>query len=509
MNNMKLNNIYKLLLAGVAVSLMASCRNGSAVFPDYEGGITTYFAYQYPVRTIVLGESETFETTLDNQRKCIIYGTMGGAYKGKDLVVDIKVDNSLVDNMYFENGSPVKAMPESYYKLGGNQLVYGGDFMGGVEVQLTDAFFADPDAIKNTYVIPVVMDKVSKGKASIAAGTPLIEGETPVRTNPTYWNVTPMDYTLYCIKYINQWDGSWLRRGVDQITDNGETSTNVRHTPYVENNEVVYLSTQSLQAVTLPVSTNVTFLTETKPGYALKLTNGVLQTDNWATQSWYQFPEPLKAGTSYTFKCMAKANVAYDAAIFLQASGDSGNQQYNVPALSVTTEWEEKTITFTPEYDDIDKFTFNIGTLEGYILLDNVSCVQTGTTDEMIPNGDFENGDKGAWSSWSNVESCVDGLGYYIPSIKEEVRALTCDLLLTFSENGDCTISSATEGITASGSGKYVKDGEKLAWGNKDRDGIYLDYKVDFGPKQVAAKDTLVARSREITMELYVPTYKE
>ena len=92
---------------------------------------------------------------------------------------------------------------------------------------------------------------------------------------------------------------------------------------------------------------------------------------------------------------------------------------------------------------------------------------------------------------------------------RNEVLAKTADIVLTFSDSGDCTVSSATEGITASGTGKYVKDGEKLAWGNKDRDGIYLDYTVDFGEKKYAIKDTLVSRSREIKMETYVPTYKE
>ena len=90
-----------------------------------------------------------------------------------------------------------------------------------------------------------------------------------------------------------------------------------------------------------------------------------------------------------------------------------------------------------------------------------------------------------------------------------EVAAKTCQVKLTFDARGNCTVSSATEGISASGSGKYVKDGEELAWGNKDRDGIYLDYTIDFGEKQYAIKDTLVSRSREIKLETYVPTYKE
>ena len=90
-----------------------------------------------------------------------------------------------------------------------------------------------------------------------------------------------------------------------------------------------------------------------------------------------------------------------------------------------------------------------------------------------------------------------------------EVFAKTCELLLTVAEDGSCSITSATAGITANGSGKFVKDGEKKAWGNKDRDAFYLEYTIDFGSNQFETKDTLVARSREISRELYTPTYKE
>ena len=36
------------------------------------------------------------------------------------------------------------------------------------------------------------------------------------------------------------------------------------------------------------------------------------------------------------------------------------------------------------------------------------------------------------------------------------------------------------DGVTATGTGKFVQDGEKNSWGNKDRDAIYLKYTVDF-----------------------------
>ena len=49
--------IYKLLsvILGSAMSFaFSSCENASNSFPDYEGGVSVYFAYQYPVRTIRL-----------------------------------------------------------------------------------------------------------------------------------------------------------------------------------------------------------------------------------------------------------------------------------------------------------------------------------------------------------------------------------------------------------------------------------------------------------------------
>ncbi len=85
---------------------------------------------------------------------------------------------------------------------------------------------------------------------------------------------------------------------------------------------------------------------------------------------------------------------------------------------------------------------------------------------------------------------------------------VSCDLLLTFNDKNECTITSGTTGISATGSGKFVEDGEKKAWGNKDRDAIYLEYNVDFGIKQVVTKDTLVLQTRGTNkLEVFTPKY--
>ena len=519
---MKLNSIVKIVLAGSALSLLASCHNKEQVFPDYDGGITAYFAYQYPVRTIVLGESETFDTTSDNEGKFIIYGTMGGAYEGKDIVIDIEVDETLTENMYFDSGctNPVKPLPSTHYLPFGTQLKYGGSHMGGVEVQLTEEFFADPDAIKTTYVVPVKMTNIVKGADKILAGTPYIEieGEPVLRTDPSLWKVQPKDYTLYGVKFINPWDGSWLRRGVDQITGQG-AGENVRHAQYVENDEVVFLSTESLDAVTFPVSTKVTNVTTIKDvivkesGYALHITQDVAQDADWKAQTWYNLTEPILAGETYTLTCMAKATSAYSAQFIFQH--DYSEQQFNGYMLNCTDQWEEKTITLTPDLDVYNKLTLCFGNFAGTIVIDNISLTKAGSDVNLIANGDFETGEATGWSSSWGVDPPYHSIGVGFESITEEVKEVTevvektCDVKLTFDESGNCTVSSATEGVTATGEGKFVKDGEKLAWGNKDRDGIYLQYEVNFGEKVYAIKDTLVSRSREVKLETFSPTYKK
>lgn len=211
--NKKISYMLSVLLAS---ALFTSCKNGDKSFDDYEGGTSVYFAYQYPVRTIVLGDDD-YDTSLDKAHKVKILATFGGSYNGSNGSVKVAVDPTLVNNLTFADGSPVKAMPENYYQLATTDWKFNGTMNGGTEVQLTDAFFADPNAVGNTYVIPLVIaDQTGFGK--ILTGT-LAEGGSPVRTDPSQWDVAPMDYVLYCVKYQNKYSGYWLTNGNTSIDD--------------------------------------------------------------------------------------------------------------------------------------------------------------------------------------------------------------------------------------------------------------------------------------------------
>ena len=269
---MKLKKYIFGVALGATALTCASCYNSDQDFPDYEGGTTAYFAYQYPVRSVILG-NDIYDNTLDNAHKIQIWSTMGGAYGGRDAYVDIAVDESLCDNLWFvdEGGNPaepVRPMPSNYYNLSSNVIPYNGDPRGYVEVQFTDAFFADAKAIENNYVIPLVM-KSASGIDHILTGTPREDIDfSPARTNTEYWRVLAKDYVLYCVKYKNPWDAKYIRRGVDIVTEKGVSNTVVRkdfslvntdlehykENPVNQNDEVCGITTKNMTQAIFPVS---------------------------------------------------------------------------------------------------------------------------------------------------------------------------------------------------------------------------------------------------------------
>ena len=235
-------------------------------------------------------------------------------------------------------------MPADYYELSSNKIVLNKEMMGAVEVQFTDKFFEDPDALTNTYVIPVRMTDVVNAD-SILSGKTNDPGVS--LTNAAHWITLPMNYVLYCVKYINEWDGNYLRRGKDIITTAGETKENVRHKEYVEYDDICSIDTKNLSTAVMPVS--------------------------------------------------------------------------------------------------------------------------------------------------------LEGMGYY-------------ELTLSFNDKKECTVTTETDGFAISnGNGKFVKDGDKNSWGNKDRDVIYLDYTIlnESTGASCHTLDTLVIRDRGVAYETFSTYYKE
>lgn len=251
-----MRKILSLLAVGVAAMAMVSCENQDTDFPDFDYQ-TGYFAYQTPIRTLVLGTDEVNNNTTDNEHKVWIYAVVGGTRNGIKASLGFDVDPSLCDHLFFDDGRPVEPMPSNYYTINGNAIPING-LNGYVEVQLSDEFFQDPKAITNTYVIPLRLNNNYSGVDSILRGDPLVEN--PWRLQSSDWSVAPKDYVLYLVKFISPWSGNYLRRGVDVITEGGQTTTNVRHEEYLEYDEIYNLATTALNTVSCRFDDNCNLL---------------------------------------------------------------------------------------------------------------------------------------------------------------------------------------------------------------------------------------------------------
>lgn len=242
----------KILLILTVITGMVSCENFDIVHPDYDY-TSGYFPYQFPVRTLVLGDY-IYDNSNDNAHKFVISVAMGGVYEnGKDRVFDIEVDNNLCNSILFQaGGDPVKALPSNYYTLSSTSkiIIPKGKLNGGIEVQLTDAFFNDPLAIKNTYVVPIRL----KGSTDVDS---ILVGSSP---NPTadprvasQWNVAPKNFTMFAVKYINEFHGTYFHYGASTVKNatNVAVDDSTYSKPFVENNSTSKLVTSGRNQVTL------------------------------------------------------------------------------------------------------------------------------------------------------------------------------------------------------------------------------------------------------------------
>lgn len=233
---MKTKRTYLYMIAAMGVWLMACNKNADTNWSDYNH-TAVYFAYPTVGRTLTLGKEEFIDNTLDNEHKIEIKATLAGTRDNKTNVsIGYVVDESLLANKYFNDaygGAKMTLLPSTHYTfLSDKMTIPKGSILNGVQVQFTDAFFADPNALRSYYVIPLRMNSVQNAD-SILSGK---------------------EYVLYGVKYVNKWHGNYLRRGKDNITfADATTAAVVRRAQYRKDDELNKLSTASLQAINFSI----------------------------------------------------------------------------------------------------------------------------------------------------------------------------------------------------------------------------------------------------------------
>lgn len=131
-------------------------------------------------------------------------------------------------------------------------------------------------------------------------------------------------------------------------------------------------------------------------GYCLILHNEEEKTNVWDAQVFYTFSDVLSQGVTYTLTCMAKATEDCSVEVYMQG-GDQGYPG----SFSVGTEWAPVSFSFTPNHGETNKVALNFGKYVGQIYLDDIVITAAGSSDNLVRNGDFEEGNIDGWRSWS------------------------------------------------------------------------------------------------------------
>ena len=175
-------------------------------------------------------------------------------------------------NLKASTGETIKPLPQEYISsitpgMPGTVTIPSGKFDGLITVNLNSSFLNDTSAFKNTYVVPL---KITGSSAdSILFGLPAVPN--PKLHQADNWDALakPRFFTLFGVKFVNEYHGKYLQRGVD-ISKNAsgvETARQVYRKKFITQDQVVQLKTSGRTKV----NANFTGIT-VSPAFAVGMT---------------------------------------------------------------------------------------------------------------------------------------------------------------------------------------------------------------------------------------------
>ena len=155
------------------------------------------------------------------------------------------------------------------------------------------------------------------------------------------------------------------------------------------------------------------------PNHVLVVDNGTAGANSWDKQCNTMLNASMTVGKTYIVKAQIKADNQGECALWpiwttspnKNQWGGSTDVQY-LAAVNLKSEFDEYTWKFTANYA-IDKIQFAFGLIGGKVYFDEVSCIEEGTTTEMVINGDFESDDLSKWEviGYNGQKMAIEELG--------------------------------------------------------------------------------------------------
>ncbi|KAA5824855.1 DUF1735 domain-containing protein [Algibacter amylolyticus] len=288
--------IKYLIICAIAFSFMA-CENQENEFDDF-GSTSVYFPFQTPIRTLIQGKYDLGFNENDNNGRFEIGVIMSGVYNNeKNRRVHFELAPELIDAAALGLDTVnVKVLPSSYYTIEQESPVTipSGSTKGRIPVQLSDVFFDDPQSFADFgevhYVLPLRITDYEE-LDSLLVGVPAEGVTNPIKIKADDWETQPKDYTLFGIKFMNKYQGVYLRRGEDEAVGSNESVTVYTNGSPIETESesiegsTVYRSEFVVGDELLPVLTAgrnevITTINIRRPGIATNSTLDLLLTFN-------------------------------------------------------------------------------------------------------------------------------------------------------------------------------------------------------------------------------------
>ena len=318
----------------------------------------------------------------------LLFGVVGGV-KAQDYQIyqrKTSVANGDVIAIVNENDGTGKA----FYSTGNNNLSYG---------TYADAFKSTNAAICFKVVsLASDADESVRGYYYLVAMTPGGE-EYYAYGSPAHLNSQPDEGWCCFIQYNSNGDihhGQDLNYGavwdIQYSSGNGGFSIrNIGTGKYLKDaspakyDDATYFTLCTLISSDYDLSAN----------HVLNVTNSSAGSNIWEKSATYTLPSSMVAGKTYVIK--ADVNAVNGGAVQLcckVASGEGSRAKYSGSKGVLKNEFTRVSWEFTPEaYDPEDLYNqveFQFGRIEGEIYIDNFSCKEKESGDELVANGDFE-----------------------------------------------------------------------------------------------------------------------
>lgn len=128
--------------------------------------------------------------------------------------------------------------------------------------------------------------------------------------------------------------------------------------------------------------------------HLFEISTSAKKTNAWEWGVDYQLATPLVQGQTYVLTLKASTtDEAFTNMCFWPSGKDAeGNNKTQYLSFPLDGNFSERKVSFTANCN-IAKLSFNFGTMEGKIFMDDIVLVKEGTTENLVADGDFENGE--------------------------------------------------------------------------------------------------------------------